>query len=819
MSNLSPDRKEWERHRETIRQLYLINEQYLKDVIETMKTQHGFERKKYQYEHAFKEWGWKKSLSRKEWKATIHRVQKRQHERPGVKLEVMAYGKRVSSEKLKKAMSRYNHTTTDEIFRNVRTSPRSITSASRIQLDTSTSISTPVLLALPTINAYPDKQTVMLELVSGTRETMLERLLSLIREDMFTTLGAESNRDLMIVIQLSNNRGDGLFESVLVELCELPENVKFLRRFLEQREPSLCAAAEKILAPAAYAGNMDLVKMLVECGISPDCQGKSERGLDYTPLEAAIASKHRGESRKTVAEYLLEHGADPNAQLYSRFEFNSLVSFAARMGNIEILKCLFNYINTYLIQINMHSTMKHAALSGDLHTIDFLIEQGFDINEDVEDLLSSNADPNYVSGLGGACQVPPIIIAARSGNIKVVQLLLQVGADPDKGTPRGHICYMCPSGGVISTALQCAFESGDLEIATMLKNFGATLPDQRQNGLWDPLRSAFIGGDPQIIDAVLHRMDGLGLECRDYLQLLLENRKVDVARDLFEKGVLRTGRDTHSTGVICAVISQNLASDRSFVEGLVFGTAKAIGYLAADVARVGLVAASACLLDYHYSWPKASRNEFVDQVNYLLEAGADVNCEATPVAQAAHVLRRQSTPLQYATQNNDVDLVHMVMEHGAEVNAKPAHATGATALQFAAINGNFRIVEFLFNTGAKINAARSPHHGRTAIEGASEQGRLDMVCYLLNNGADVRGRLNQQYRRSVYRAWKNGHYTLARMIQSFKRERFGEEDLACIEDIMKMTENELECECREVGCMRCKCPDSKFEDGESENEM
>ena len=191
---------------------------------------------------------------------------------------------------------------------------------------------------------------------------------------------------------------------------------------------------------------------------------------------------------------------------------------------------------------------------------------------------------------------------------------------------------------------------------------------------------------------------------------------------------------------------------------------------------------------------------------YLLGKGADPNCKARMVEDDllympsisgeslfSGDIQAYHTPLEVASRDNDVPLLKLLIQYGAEVNAKPAYSSGATALQYAAITGNFEVLNTLLKEGANINAPRSEYKGRTAIEGAAEYGHLDMVCYLLEAGADVRGRENEQYRRSVYRAWNNHHRTLAKVIQEFKTKRFGSGDICDIEEIVSsMTERELE---------------------------
>jgi ankyrin repeat protein len=149
-----------------------------------------------------------------------------------------------------------------------------------------------------------------------------------------------------------------------------------------------------------------------------------------------------------------------------------------------------------------------------------------------------------------------------------------------------------------------------------------------------------------------------------------------------------------------------------------------------------------------------------------------------------------STPLQLLVRDNENQHVRTLLDLGADVNAKADDLQGATALQFAAMNGNFKIVHMLLEAGADLNAPCAAYDGRTAIEGAAEWGRLDMVHHLLEVGANIE--LCTNYRRTVYRAVKNGHHTIARMVHNWKKEKYGEGNWESPESVLKsMTRLEL----------------------------
>jgi ankyrin repeat protein len=149
-----------------------------------------------------------------------------------------------------------------------------------------------------------------------------------------------------------------------------------------------------------------------------------------------------------------------------------------------------------------------------------------------------------------------------------------------------------------------------------------------------------------------------------------------------------------------------------------------------------------------------------------------------------------NTPLQLLVDADKTPHVRELLDLSADVNAKADDLCGGTALQLAAMKGNFEIVDMLIEAGADVNAPPAAYDGRTAIEGAAEWGRLDMVHYLLEAGADIENQKN--YRRTIYRAWMNGHRTIARMVYRWKKEKHGDEGCEAPESVVKsMTRLEL----------------------------
>lgn len=207
----------------------------------------------------------------------------------------------------------------------------------------------------------------------------------------------------------------------------------------------------------------------------------------------------------------------------------------------------------------------------------------------------------------------------------------------------------------------------------------------------------------------------------------------------------------------------------------------------------GPVPSSPEIIGRHLVWAKVRSSMQLaiifrqhDVVDWLLDEGADLNIPA----EEQNTITAYHSPLQCAAKSGDTNFVKRLIEKGADVNGVPILVAGATALQFAAMLGEFEMLNILLSAGASINAPPSPWEGRSAIEGAAEQCRTDTVFFLLESGADIQGKMNANYRRTVYRAWAHGHRVLADEIQQWKKKTYGEDDCESIDFIVRSMDME-----------------------------
>jgi ankyrin repeat protein len=167
---------------------------------------------------------------------------------------------------------------------------------------------------------------------------------------------------------------------------------------------------------AVEHGLFDRVKLLVEHGADVT---QPDPRRHRTPYELAALSGHH-----QIAEYLAEHGAP-------RAELNELDAFAiACFGADDVrARALLTKNPTLITQLGRRRSelMGHAAAANQPAAIRLMVDLGFDINE--------------------VQRTAPLHSAASAGQLEMVKLLIELGADPlirdteFNGTPHGWANY------------------------------------------------------------------------------------------------------------------------------------------------------------------------------------------------------------------------------------------------------------------------------------------------------------------------------------------------------------------------------------------
>ena len=118
-----------------------------------------------------------------------------------------------------------------------------------------------------------------------------------------------------------------------------------------------------------------------------------------------------------------------------------------------------------------------------------------------------------------------------------------------------------------------------------------------------------------------------------------------------------------------------------------------------------------------------SRDGNIVEVNYLLDNGADPNCD-----------NAYSTPLIAAATNGHIKVVNILLNAGA--NCEKTVYNGITALHCASECGQKKVVQVLLKTGAKVKI--EDNVGNTPLHLAARYDHPEIVKLLIDGGADIK---------------------------------------------------------------------------------
>jgi ankyrin repeat protein len=489
---------------------------------------------------------------------------------------------------------------------------------------------------------------------------------------------------------------------------------------------------ERALLHASSKGHISIVRKLL--GFIPAFGGRYLR----SSLFASIQGNY-----EQVALMLLDAGADPSS---------ACVDCALRIRNFELVDALLeadailsdeSYDNSTGCS---HSLLVLAATElGDYSILERIIAHGANVDE-----------------FTGRSANTALVVAVKKQNIRLVQLLLDSGADinlsvtchPEGVTPLAAAVIQVDftSTGLLlarganpadATALYTGLLRNDLITEKLLQAFRKKYPNGKKGFGFEVMVRAIRLGNLDIIRQLLllpvdlgcwgSRNSGFLTEYLDgfpdqgwtttlgWAIIKDKGKHLDIVQMILEAG------DDPNGNVF-----------KQYVNGTILKTALLV---AVDTGNL-------------------------EMVRLLVNHGAKVNCLTT--------MGVKRTPLQTAVEIGSFDIVEYFLSKGAEINAPPARSGGATSLQLAAIGGYIGIAELLLNSGADPNAPAAKVNGRTAIQGAAEFGRVDMLRLLTNAGAKMDWR---QFETAAWLAEKNGHLATKKYLDAIFHETVSVEEL------------------------------------------
>lgn len=412
---------------------------------------------------------------------------------------------------------------------------------------------------------------------------------------------------------------------------------------------------------AAIHGHDHVVKFLLDNGVSPDARGPNS----ITALLQAVQS-----GNMNVIQLLIDRGADVECIQWDSY-WTPLFE-AVRSENKDVVaQLLKNTVRVDARGLNAETPLFIAAQLGNVGIIKLLIDHGANIE-----------------ARKGANFKTPLYEATSEGHMKAVKLLLQEGA---------NIECICEGG---ATPLLEASRRGHEAVVEFLLEKGANTEVSTETGRTS-LDWAVEEGHIAVIRTFLeHRFDVEAPNSKN-MTLLHEaatrEGRAEIIRVLTQYGADLEARDMNqNTPLIHAVIEGH----KENVEAL-FGAGSAID-------STNCWGTTALLL--------AIEKKRESMSYYLLEKGANVrlcNCWG-------------DSSLHRAAMCGDRKFVQEILRLGVDMN-QPNH-TGSTALWLAAYHGNPDVVKVLLEEGASKSVP--DHSGQTPMSAAIHRGHTEIVRLL-----------------------------------------------------------------------------------------
>lgn len=498
------------------------------------------------------------------------------------------------------------------------------------------------------------------------------------------------------------------------------------------------------LAAAIASRKLAFVQSVIDAGAKLDVRGRF--GF---PLRAAVLANHLG-----IAKYLLEKGADPNI---NDNELGDPLQAAASSGNVDMMLLLLSH-DASVDGFGGHfgNTLQAASFHGHEQAVRLLIEHGATLSHKHGNILGRYRD---------ALQA-----AVYAGRENIVEMLLAAGAEIYPGRIlRGYPCTInsrpkriaLPGPRTGAGQLDIPAELGPLEVAARRGNVtlvekllahGATI-DARDANLEDDefhhgcaytaLQIAAFWGHLTVVNCLLdHGADinavrqTLGVP----LQAALEANHFDVAEVLLSRGA-----DIDKHWAMFGSCLQ-VFSERGHIEAVKFLLDRGAN-LEDPGGKNGNALQVAC------------NAGCIDIVQILLDRGADVRAPGGNLGNA----------LQAASITKNLKIVELLLRQGIEVDS--VDNVPETALCHAADNGDEQMVILLLQQGAKVegNSTQSIDERHQKLEPmdtilqekkdlvatplllAAMSGHESIISILLRNGANAhrQGQLRTRPSRSI----------------------------------------------------------------------
>ena len=503
---------------------------------------------------------------------------------------------------------------------------------------------------------------------------------------------------------------------------------------------------------AAKSGNVDVLMVLKNAGAN--IHGENNEGTN------SVMSASIGTGDCNTVRWLIEQGVDVN---HCSKKGVTAVHIAAKQGNLDVLKLLKESGANIHVQNEMdrNSIMSAAIGTGDCNTVRWLIEQGVDVN--------------HCSKKG----VTAVHIAAQQGNLDVLKLLKESGANIHAQTEMGSNSIMSASVGTGDcntvrwlieqgvdvnhcdkkgfTAVHIAAKQGNLDVLKLLKESGANIHVEDNEGSYSVLLAAIGTGDCNTVRWLIEQ--GVDVNHCDKngftaVHIAAMQGNLDVVKLLKESGAnIHVEDNEGSYSVMLAAIGTGDCNTVRWLieQGVDVNHCDKNGFTAVHIAAkqgnldvLKLLKESGANIhvqnemDRNSIMSAAIGTGDCNTVRWLIEQGVDVN----------HCSKKGVTAVHIAAQQGNLDVLKLLKESGANIHAQTE--MGSNSIMSASVGtGDCNTVRWLIEQGVDVN--HCDKNGFTAVHIAAKQGNLDVLKLLKESGANIHVQ-NEMDRNSIMSA-------------------------------------------------------------------
>jgi len=434
---------------------------------------------------------------------------------------------------------------------------------------------------------------------------------------------------------------------------------------------------------AVDRGLLEVTRVLIERGASINARDSSNR----TPLHLTSEDPFGTFDDRyfDVVRYLLEHGADVDAQ--ANTEHSTPLHLASYWGGFKVAQLLLDHGADINVRDENGLTPLHGSLvdmTDDLkdHFFDavrFLLEHGADVHA----LDNDNATPLHV--------------VSESGGIRAARLLLKHGADvhsPDN---------------IHRTPLHFASRGGNAEVVRPLLGHGADVHalDNNHSTPVDFISQRRRAGVARVLLEHGAVVDARDNEDSTPLHVASQCGNAEVARLLLEQGAnihLRDKKDQTPQDLL-VVMWSNIPPGH-YVDTILFFLDRG-----ADIDAVGKNQSTLLHRELY--------NENVKVAKLLLERGANINAQNEDGRTPLHRVLGKS---KYVAGAQFFDTIQLLLGHGADVDA--SDNDHSTPLHLASWYGHVTATRLLLEHGANVGLQNNDGHTPYQVASATSHGEI-----------------------------------------------------------------------------------------------